>query len=189
MWEQSDLLIVLNYAALSFAVVVTWGTECIPRRLPGLGLRPLGAVAFMGLWMLLVWLVPVAVTGLPDAVGLVIGLLMLGGGLGTFVFSRWGLHRQMVGVKEDELALARALYAEAYEPVRAARTLEAVEHQRPLLGAADTLEKLARAIHDWPVAEGTVGLGDRDRDERRRNRVRPTGPPSVGLLTRSRLPC
>jgi hypothetical protein len=251
-WEQSDLLIVLNYAALSFAVVVTlWGTERIARRVetlreetskvlaadasvssremnsvtgplvlsvaaaivfaigalvrdgwasaflrgttwlvlgialwtflwtyaclqlglnrlgrahlrrdaalvdPGLGLRPVGAVAFMGLWMLLAWLVPVLVTGLPDVVGLVIGLLVLGGGLAAFFFSLLGLHRQMVAVKEDELALARALYAEAYQPVRTTRTLEALERQHTLLGAADALEKRAHAIHDWPIAEGT----------------------------------
>jgi hypothetical protein len=251
-WEQSDLLIVLNYAALSFAVVMTlWGAERIARRVealrattseiletdatasfsamnsvtgplvlsvataiafaitalvrdgwasallrgttwlvlgialwtflwtyaslqlglnrlgrghlrrdaalvdPGLGLRPLGAVAFMGLWMLLAWLVPVLVTGLPDVVGVVIGLLLLGGGLATFFFSLLGLHRQMVEVKEEELALARALYAEAYQPVRAERTLEALDRQHTLLSAADALEKRARAIHDWPIAEGT----------------------------------
>lgn len=183
-WEQSDALVVLNYAALSFAILVTlWGTERIARRLealrvpmcrvlegyssarfhelnsvagpmlaavatsiafavsafvrdrwtaaiparsdvvrpwialwtflwayaslqlglnrlgrerlrpeadhvdPGLGLRPLGGVAFMGLWMLLAWLVPVLLTGLPDVVGVAIGALVLGGGLATF-FSR-----------------------------------------------------------------------------------------------------
>jgi hypothetical protein len=33
-WEQSDLLVVLNYAALSFAVALTlWGTERIGRPL------------------------------------------------------------------------------------------------------------------------------------------------------------
>jgi hypothetical protein len=95
------------------------------------------------------------VTGLPDIVGLAIGLLVLGGGLGAFVFSLYGLHRQMVEVKESELELARRLYAEAYEPLRAARTLEALERQHTLLGAADALEKRACAIHDWPVAEGT----------------------------------
>jgi hypothetical protein len=122
---------------------------------PGLGLRPLGAVAFMGLWLLLAWLVPILVTGLPDIVGLAIGLLVLVGGLGAFVFSLFGLHRQMVEVKDGELELARQLYAEAYEPVRTARTLEALGRQHTLLGAADALEKRARAIHDWPVAEGT----------------------------------
>ncbi|HXV57164.1 MAG TPA: hypothetical protein VD704_04780 [Gaiellaceae bacterium] len=122
---------------------------------PGLGLRPLGAVAFLGLCLLLAWLVPVLVTGLPDVVGFAIGLAVLAGGLGAFFFSLVGLHRQMVAVKDSELQLARELYAEAYEPVRAERTLAALERQHTLLGAADALEKRARGIHDWPVAEGT----------------------------------
>lgn len=122
---------------------------------PGLGLRPLGAVAFLGLWLLLAWLVPILVTGLPDVVGFGFGLAVLACGLAAFVFSLVGLHRQMVDVKEAELALARELYAEAYEPVRTERTLEALERQHSLLGAADALEKRARAIHAWPVAEGT----------------------------------
>jgi hypothetical protein len=251
-WEQSDLLVVLNYASLSFAVALTlWGTERIARRVetlraatskvldadaseefsamnsvvgplvvsaaaaiafaasalvrdgwvsallrgttwlvlgialwtflwtyaslqlglnrlghgqlrrdaalvdPSLGLRPVGAVAFMGLWMLLAWLVPVVLTGLPDVVGVVIGMALLAGGLATFVFSLWRLHRQMVAVKEEELAIARELYAEAYESVRTERTLEALERQHGLLGAADALEKRAGAIHDWPVDQGT----------------------------------
>jgi hypothetical protein len=252
-WEQSRLVVILNYAALSFAVVVTLlGTERIARRVeklggatskvltdaspgtsfremnsllapilatattalafalsalirdgwtaavvrgatwfvlgvpiwsflwtygslqlglnrlgrahlrddaslvdPSLGLRTLGSFAFMGLCLLLVSLVPVLVTGLPDVVGLAVGLLVLGGGLAAFVFSLLGLHRQIVEVKENQLALARELYAEAYAPVRMARTLEALERQHSLLGAADALEKRERAIHDWPVAEGT----------------------------------
>jgi hypothetical protein len=88
---------------------------------------------------------------------------VLGGGLAAFVFSLWALHRQIVDVKENHLALARQLYAEAYEPLRAERTLEALERQHSLLGAADALEKRAHAIHAWPVAEGTwawlIGIG------------------------------
>jgi hypothetical protein len=122
---------------------------------PGLALRPLGAIAFMGLWLLLAWLVPVVATGLPDFVGLAIGLLVLGGGIGAFFFSLVGLHRQIGAVKESQLELARKLYAEAYEPVREAQTLEVLERQHSLLSAAEGLEKRARAIHDWPVAEGT----------------------------------
>jgi hypothetical protein len=252
-WEQSDLLVVLNYAALSFAVALTlWGTERIGRRIealristtsealeteasgvfagmksatgplvlsaasaiafavaafirdgwesallrgatwlilgiafwtflwtygsltlglnrlgqrhlrrdaalsdPSLGLRPLGSVAFMGLWMLLAWLVPVVLTGLPDVVGVVIGALVLFGALGAFFISLWRLHRQMVAVKDEELAVARELYGEAYEPVRAARTLETLDQQRQLLSAADALEKRAEAIHEWPVDQRT----------------------------------
>jgi hypothetical protein len=123
---------------------------------PALGLRPLGDLAFMGLWMLLAWLVPILLTGLPDVVGVAIGALVLGGGLTAFVLSLRRLHEQMLEVKASELANARRLYAEAYEPVRTAGTLEALEQQRQLLGAADALESRARAIHEWPIDEGTV---------------------------------
>jgi hypothetical protein len=123
---------------------------------PSLGLRPLGGVAFMGLWMLLAWLVPVVLTGLPDVVGFAIGVVLLAGALATFFLSLLRLHRQMVTVKERELAIARDLYAQAYEPVRTEPTLEALERQHRLLGAADALEKRASAIHEWPIDEGTL---------------------------------
>lgn len=251
-WEQSDLLVILNYAALSFAVVMTlWGTKRIARRVEtlrattstvlegeardsfremkgaiaplalslvaacafgasafvrdgwssallrgatwlvlgialwtfvwtyaslqlglnrlghghlrrdaalvdrSLGLRPLGALAFMGLWMLLAWLVPVVLTGLPDVLGVVVGALVLCTALGTFFISLWGLHRQMIAVKETEVAAARELYAQAYEPVRTQGTLESLERQHSRLSAADALEQRARAIHEWPIDEGT----------------------------------
>jgi hypothetical protein len=252
-WEQSRALVVLNYAALSFAIVITlWGTERIARRLETLGaptsnvlkvdlgerfremnsvvgpllastataiafalsalvgegwtsaiirgatlfvlgvalwtflwtyaslqlgldrlgrehldpeagpfdptleLRPLGSVAFMGLWMLLAWLVPFLLTGLPDVVAVSLGAFVLAGALAAFFLSLLRLHRQIVEVKASELALARELYSEAYEPVRTARTLEALERQHALLAAADALEKRAQAIHEWPIDEGTV---------------------------------
>lgn len=123
---------------------------------PGLGLRPLGDVAFMGLWMLLAWMVPILLTGLPDIVGIAIGVVVLGGGLAAFFLSLFRLHRQMVAVKASELETARRLYAEAYEPVRSASSLEALDAQRQLLGAADALESRAGAIHEWPIDEGTV---------------------------------
>jgi hypothetical protein len=122
---------------------------------PSLGLQPLGNVAFMGLWMLLAWLVPVLLTGLPDVAGALLGLAVLAAGLAMFFLSLYRLHVQMVEVKRDELALARELYAQAYAPVRRARSLESLEEQRSLLGAADALEKRGQAIHVWPVDEGT----------------------------------
>jgi hypothetical protein len=122
---------------------------------PALGLGPLGDLAFMGLWMLLLWLVPVLLTGLPDVLGVVIGMLVLAGGLGAFFLSLFRLHRQMVEVKQGELSLARDLYAQAYEPVRATPTLDTLDEQRGLLGAADALDKRAQAIHEWPIDEGT----------------------------------
>jgi hypothetical protein len=106
--------------------------------------------------MLLAWLVPVVLTGLPDVVGFAIGVIVLAGALATFFLSLVRLHRQMVNVKEGELAIARELFAEAYQPVRTAPTLEALERQHRLLSAADALEKRAGAIHEWPIDEGTV---------------------------------
>ena len=122
---------------------------------PGLGLRPLGDVAFLGLWLLLASLVPVLLTGLPDVVerrrrrrrararpARVHALLAPpapadGRGQGGRARGR-----------------ARALRS-AYAPVRAAPTLETLEQHR-LLAAADALERRARAIHDWPLDEGTL---------------------------------
>jgi hypothetical protein len=123
---------------------------------PTLGLGPLGGVAFIGLWMLLAWLVPVVLTGLRGVVGVAIGLVVLAGALATFFLSLLRLHRQMVEVKAGELAIARGLYAEAYEPVRTAGTLEALERHHRVLGAADVLEKRAHSIHEWPIDEATV---------------------------------
>jgi hypothetical protein len=89
-------------------------------------------------------------------VGVAIGGAVLIGAIATFVLSLLRLHRQMVEVKANERAIARALYAEAYEPVRTAPTLDALERQHRLLGAADALEKRALAIHEWPIDEGTL---------------------------------
>ena len=240
-WEQRGTLVVLNYAALSFAIVMAiWGSRRIARRLeeacgskpfrelnsvaapllgagatamafgitalvedgvvsavvrgatwlilgvalwaflwtfvslqlglyrlgaepiaeearmdPGLGLGRLGDAAFTALWILLAWLVPLVLTGLSDVVGFVIGVGVLAAVLATFFLSLVRLHHRMVEAKREELAFARELYAQAYAPVRERPSLETLEQQRSLLGAADALEKRAKAIHDWPIDEGT----------------------------------
>jgi hypothetical protein len=105
--------------------------------------------------MLLAWLVPVFLTGLPDVVGAIIGTAVLVIVLVTFFLSLLRLHWQMVEVKKGELAVARDLYRQAYAPVHEAQTLEALEEQRGLLSAADALEKRASAIHEWPFEERT----------------------------------
>jgi hypothetical protein len=106
--------------------------------------------------MLLIWLVPVVLTGLPDVAGFIVGMVVLAAALATLFLSLVGLHRQMVELKSRELSLARDLYQEAYRPVHDARSLDALEKQRSLLGAADALEKRADAIHEWPFDEGTI---------------------------------
>jgi hypothetical protein len=122
---------------------------------PALGLGRLGEIAFTALWILLAWLVPLVLTGLSDLVGFVIGVGVLAAVLATFFLSLVRLHHRMVEAKREELAFARELYAQAYAPVRERPSLEALEQQRNLLAAADALEKRAKAIHDWPIDEGT----------------------------------
>jgi hypothetical protein len=148
-----------TYSSLQLGLVRLGRERLVPEVGTGdstLGLLPLGRVAFTGLWMLLAWLVPLVLTGLPDIVGVSIGALVLAGALAAFFFSLLRLHWQMVDVKESELAIARQLYAQAYEPVRTAPSLDSLERQHRLLGAADALEKRAQAIHEWPIDEGTV---------------------------------
>jgi hypothetical protein len=151
---------------------------------PGLGLRPLGDLAFMGLWLILAALVPIVLTGLPDVVGAVLGGLVLASALLLVFLSLVRLHRQMVAVKERELAFARKLYAEAYDPVRTTPTLETLERQQPLLAAADALEAGAG---DPRLADrrGDLRARAHDRDERRRDRDRQV-PRPVRALTATR---
>ena len=75
---------------------------------PGLGLQPLGRLAATGLWMLLIWLVPVVLTGLPDVAGFVVGMLVLAGALAAFFLSLFGLHRQMFEVKRGRASRSHA---------------------------------------------------------------------------------
>ena len=99
---------------------------------------------------------PLLLTGLPDVVGVVVGAVVLALGLLAFFLSLLRLHRQMLAVKARELGIAQELYAQAYEPVRAAPTLETLEAQHRLLAAADGLEKRAQAIHHWPIDDATL---------------------------------
>jgi hypothetical protein len=148
-----------TYVSLLFGLNRLGRERLVPEQIPMdpiLGLQPLGRIAATGLWMLLIWLVPVVLTGLPDVAGFIVGMLVLAVALATLFLSLVGLHRQMVEVKSRELSLARDLYHEAYRPVHDARSLDALEEQRSLLSAADALEKRADAIHEWPFDEGTI---------------------------------
>ena len=149
-WTYASLLLGLNRVGRQRLVPDTLHVD------PGLGVQALGRLAATGLWMMLIWLVPVLLTGLPDLAGFILGTLVLGGVLGVFFLSLAGLHGQMAEVKRSELAIARDLYAQAYRPVRETPNLETLEAQRSLLAAADALEKRANAIHEWPFDDATV---------------------------------
>lgn len=118
-----------------------------------LGLRPVGRLAFTAFWMLLGTIAPLVVTGFTDLPGVVIGVGALVVGTGLFFASLQGMHGQMVAVKKRELETALDLYQQAYDQVREQPTLEVLERQVGLLSAAETLEKRAERIQEWPFDE------------------------------------
>jgi hypothetical protein len=120
-----------------------------------LGLRPVGRLAFTGFWMLFGTVGPLVVTGFTDPAGLLLGIGVLAAGLGLFFLSLRRVNRQMVAVKQRELALALDLYLQAYRPVRDQPSLEMLQRQAGLLKAAEDLEKRAERIMEWPFDEPT----------------------------------
>jgi hypothetical protein len=120
-----------------------------------LGLRPVGSLAFTGFWMLLGSVGPLVLTNLSDLPGVIVGIGVLVAGVGLFFLSLRRLNRQMVAVKLRELERARDLYGLAYQPVRDEPTLEVLERQAGLLGAAEALELRADRIQEWPFDEAT----------------------------------
>jgi hypothetical protein len=120
-----------------------------------LGLRPVGRLAFTGFWMLLGSVGPLVLTNVSDLPGVVVGIGVLVAGVGLFFLSLRRLNRQMMAVKQRELEQARDLYRHAYEPVRDEPTLEVLQRQAGLLGAAEAMEKRAERIQEWPFDEAT----------------------------------
>lgn len=120
-----------------------------------LGLRPVGRLAFTGFWMLFGVVGPIVVTAFSDVPAAIIGITVLVVGVGVFFLSLRRLNRQMIAIKKRELDRARELYMQAYEQVRDSPTLEELQQQAGLLGAAEALEKRAERIQEWPFDEAT----------------------------------
>lgn len=122
----------------------------------GLGLQELGGLASTGLGLLLVAVAPVLVAGSDEPLTFAISMAVVGAASLAFVLSMWRLHRQMAAAKERHLAVARRLYASAYEPVRAQPTLATLETQAAALRAAQSLDERASSLLTWPVDEGAL---------------------------------
>lgn len=120
-----------------------------------LGLQAVGSLAFTGFWMLLGAFVPLALASSADLPSVLVTLAVLLAGVVLFFLSLLGLHRRMVSVRDRELDRARALYEQAYRPVREQPTLEVLQQQVGSLNAAEALEKRAERIQAWPFDEGT----------------------------------
>jgi hypothetical protein len=66
------------------------------------------------------------------------------------------LRRQLMAAKAQHLAWARELYAHALAPVRSAASGETLGAQAAVLQAAESLERRAAVIQEWPFDEGIL---------------------------------
>jgi len=120
----------------------------------GLGLRRLGSLAFTPLLVYAAGVLPAVFipgpTQLEDVITNVGGLLII---VILLFASLTRLRRQLVAAKAQHLAWARDLYAQALAPVRTVGSREALGAQAAELQAAESLERRAAAILEWPFDE------------------------------------
>lgn len=121
-----------------------------------LGLERVGALASTGVGLVLAAAVPVLLAGSDEPVTLGISLALVATSVGVYLLSMWRIHRQMVSAKAHYMAIARRLYAEAYEPVRADPSIATLEARASVLGQAQALEARAHDIPTWPIDEATL---------------------------------
>lgn len=150
-WVYLMLLAGLNAAGRREMKLGPFPEDC------SLGLAPIGVLAFRGFLIFCAATLPFMLTNLRSRFDLLLGLTFFVAGVAAFFLSMWRLHRQMLAAKGRHLAWARGLYAEAYAPVRANVTLEAIRERAPLVSAAEALEKRAAAIQEWPFDDRTTG--------------------------------
>jgi hypothetical protein len=123
-----------------------------------LGLGEVGSLAFNGFGLLVAAAVPTlfAATGNPTT--FVIALAILAVNIPIFFASMWRLHRQMSGAKTRYVSESRALYAAAYEPLRADASLSVLRAQAPVLDTARAIEERAEHIQVWPIDEWLIAI-------------------------------
>lgn len=121
-----------------------------------LGLQRLGALASVGLVLVLLAAGPVLFVGSDEPATLAIALSIVGITIGLFLISMWRLHRQMAAAKSRFIDVATRLYQDAYEPVRRSTDVKTLEAQANALTAAQSLADRAQSVMTWPLDESTV---------------------------------
>jgi len=118
---------------------------------PGLGLMPLGRLAFTGFIILIAMLGPVVFASAGDVRADIFLLLVMFGGVSLFFVSLSTLHQQATAAKAERLAWARRLYGEAVTPLEAGAEAGAAAAQSSSLLAAAEIERKVLAIPEWPI--------------------------------------
>jgi hypothetical protein len=118
-----------------------------------LGLGAVGSLALTGFWLVLAAAVPLAIVGQADVPTVALSVGVIVATVAVFFLSMFRVHRQMAAAKERYVAIARALYREAYEPVRTKPSLKALQAQAPALDVAQALVERAEDVQEWPIDE------------------------------------
>ena len=118
-----------------------------------LGLSSVGSLAFTGFVILFAGTIPIFVTTSANLSTVALSVILVGVSTAMLFLSMWRIHGQMAAGKAAYVAAARALYAEAYAPLRATPTVETLTSQATALSAAQALLERADRILLWPVDE------------------------------------
>lgn len=121
-----------------------------------MGLSRVGSLASSGLALLLIAAVPVALAGSDQPITLAISLTLVIGVVAVYALSMWRLHRQMAAAKQEYVATARQLYADAYAPIRERPDVETLAASSSALSVAQSLDERAAGLPTWPIDEGTA---------------------------------
>jgi exosortase/archaeosortase len=122
-----------------------------------LGLRKLGSLAFTPLLLYAAGAIPAMIirgpTRIEDVVVNISILLVI---VVLLFASLTRLRRQLIAAKADHLAWARDLYVHALAPVRSGGSRESLGAQAAVIQAAESLERRAAVIQEWPFDEGIL---------------------------------
>jgi len=123
-----------------------------------LGLRPVGSLALAGFWLILAIAVPIIFVFSADLPTVLVSLVVIGASVGLFFLSMFRVHRQMVESRHRYLSITRAIYREAYEPVRANPSLGSLEARATALSVAQGLVERAESVLEWPIDERATAV-------------------------------
>jgi len=121
-----------------------------------LGLAPLGQLASAAFTLFVVALVPFALATARDRQSTIYVLGHFAVGIAAFVLSLSRLHEQLMAARRRYLTHVRRLHAEAFAPVEAEWSLDALTAQTGRINAAKALEQHVGTIQRWPVGEAVM---------------------------------
>lgn len=119
-----------------------------------LGSRPLGSLGFTAFWVVLLAILPLLFFGADELVDVVFTVSLVVGGAVLLLLSMVRLHRQLVAAKRTHLQRAHEIFARAFRPAWSAPSPEALGDWASALISAESMERRAAAIQEWPFDEG-----------------------------------